>query len=217
MFTIALIARKGGSGKTTIGVHLALAAHLRGLHAVVADVDPQHSASEVLGIRPDLGPQCVPISGPGLYREQMQAMGDGADLMVIDTAAGVAEDNVNAIVLADLSILVVRPSYLDLAAAIESVAMIRRLRKPVLVVVNQAPHRRDGVEPPAVRRALKALALLGQPIAPVIVRSRQAYQSSLEAGRSAEESDDPAAAREIAELWAYVHHLAYPRRAAGAA
>ncbi len=117
--------------------------------------------------------------------------------------------------LADLSLVVVRPSFLDLAAAIESVAMIRRVKKPVLMVVNQAPPARDGVESPTVRRALKALAVLGQPIAPTLLRSRITYQSALETGRTAEELGPPAAAREVAELWAYVQHMAFSRWAAG--
>jgi len=215
MFTIALVARKGGSGKTTLGVHLALAAYLRGLYTLLADVDPQRSAIEALRPRQALGPERMSVTAAKLYDLQMSAVRQGVDVMIVDTPAGVAEDSANAVVLADLCVLVVRPTYLDLAAAIESVAMIRRLKKPVLIVVNQAPPTRDGVEPPSVRRALRALAVLGQPIAPTIIRSRLVYQSALETGRSAEEADQPAAGREIAELWAYINHLAFPRRAAG--
>ncbi len=206
MFTIALIARKGGSGKTTLGVHLALAAHLRGLNVLIADVDPQRSAVEALRPRQALGPQTVATTGVRLANLQMEALGQGCDLMMIDTAAGVAEDGAKAIVLADLSLVVVRPTYLDLAAAIESVLMVRRLHKPLLLVLNQAPAPRDGVEAPAVRRALKALSVLKQPIAPTIIRARQIYQSALETGRGAEEAGHPVAARDIAELLAFLRH-----------
>ena len=48
MRTIAVIARKGGSGKTTVAVHLAIAAHLRGKRTLLADSDPQRSSSAVL-------------------------------------------------------------------------------------------------------------------------------------------------------------------------
>ncbi|MDP3852926.1 ParA family protein [Phenylobacterium sp.] len=215
MFTIALVARKGGSGKTTIGVHLALAAFLRGLYTLVADADPQRSAIEALRARQSLGPERTGVASARLYDLQMSAVRQGTDVMVIDTPAGVAEECANAIVLADLCLLVVRPTYLDLAAAIESVAMIRRLKKPVLIVVNQAPPTRGGVEPPTVRRALRALAVLKQPVAPTIIRSRLVYQRALETGCSAEETGDLAATQEIAELWAYIHHIAFPRRVAG--
>ena len=48
MQTIAVIALKGGSGKTTVATHLALAAHLRGLDTLVADIDRQRSAYNIL-------------------------------------------------------------------------------------------------------------------------------------------------------------------------
>ena len=57
--TIAVVALKGGSGKTTIASHLALAAHLRGLDTLVVDTDPQRSTTEVLGARAASGPACI--------------------------------------------------------------------------------------------------------------------------------------------------------------
>jgi cellulose biosynthesis protein BcsQ len=43
MRAIAVIARKGGSGKTTVAIHMAIVAHLRGRQALLADSDPQRS------------------------------------------------------------------------------------------------------------------------------------------------------------------------------
>jgi chromosome partitioning protein len=212
MRTIAVIARKGGSGKTTVATHVALAAHLRGLKTLVADTDPQRSALEVLRARAGPGPERTDSTGPKLFVLQMAALRDGIDAMVIDTAAGAVEDVANAVVLADLSLLILRPTFLDLAAAIQTVDTVRRLRKPAIVVVNQAPPAREGVETPAVRRALQALSILRLPVAPAILRSRAVYQTALETGRSAEEADDPAAAQEIAALWTFIERLAFPKR-----
>jgi chromosome partitioning protein len=212
MRTIAVIARKGGSGKTTVATHLALAAHLRGLKVLVADIDPQHSSMEVFRARQASAPECVETSGPKLFPLQMAAVRSEVDLMVIDTAAGAEEDLASAVVLADLSLLVLRPTFLDLAAAIQTVDVVRRLRKPAMVLVNQAPPAREGVEAPAVKRALQALTLLRLPVAPAILRSRAIYQSALETGRSAEESDDRAAAQEIAAFWAFIERFAFAKR-----
>jgi chromosome partitioning protein len=212
MRTIAVIARKGGSGKTTVATHLALAAHLRGLKTLVADTDPQHSAMEVFRARVGPGPERTESTGPKLFALQMAAVRDGMDAMFIDTAAGAVEDVANAVVLSDLSLLILRPTFLDLAAAVHTVDTVRRLRKPAIVVVNQAPPARGGIETPSVRRALQALALLRLPVAPAILRSRTVYQTALETGRSAEEADDPAAAQEVADLWAFVERLAFPKR-----
>jgi chromosome partitioning protein len=212
MRTIAVIALKGGSGKTTLATHLALAAHLRGRKTLVADVDPQGSAREVLNARAGAGPECVAVTGAELFATQIGAVGAGFELMVVDTAAGAVEDVGQAIVLADLAILVLRPTLLDIAAAVRTVDVARRLRKAALVVVNQAPVARDGVEAPVVKRALRALDFMRLPVAPVLMRARSIYQTALETGRSAEEAGDATSAREVAALWAFIEPLAFAER-----
>jgi chromosome partitioning protein len=202
--TVAVIALKGGSGKTTVATHLALAAHLRGVATLVADVDPQHSAKGVLSARESAGPDYVATSGGELMAAKFAALGLGKQLLIIDTPAGAVEDVSEAIVLADLAILVARPTLLDLAGLAPTLSIVRRLGKPSVVVVNQAPVAREGVESPLVKRALRGLEYLQARVAPVIVRARTMYQTALETGRSAEEMSDAAAAREIAALWDYV-------------
>lgn len=204
MRTLAVIALKGGSGKTTVATHVALAAHLRGVDALVADVDPQRSARDVLGAREAVGPPCVSTNGRKLLAAQVAAAGLKKQLLVIDTPAGAVEDVGEALVLADLSLLVVRPTLLDLAGLARTLNIVRRLGKPTAVVLNQAPVAREAVEAPLVKRAMRALDYMQAPVAPVILRSRAIYQTALERGRSAEETPDRAAAKEIAALWEFV-------------
>lgn len=199
-----MIALKGGSGKTTVATHLALAAHLRGLKTLLVDTDPQASSLEVLSARQGPGPEFVSSSGAKLMAAQLAAVGLKTDLMLVDTAAGAVEDVSEAIILADAAVMVVRPTLLDIAALARTLAIVRRLRKPSTVVVNQAPVAREGVEAPVVKRALRALEYMRLPIAPVILRSRSVYQTAVETGRSAEEMADQAAASEVAALWNYV-------------
>ena len=45
MFTIALIAQKGGTGKTTLAVHVAADFEIAGDSAALVDLDPQASAA----------------------------------------------------------------------------------------------------------------------------------------------------------------------------
>lgn len=210
MRTVAVIALKGGSGKTTLATHLALAAHLRGVDALLVDVDPQRSARDVLGAREPPGPPCVTTTGPRLPSAQIAAAGLQKELLVIDTPAGSIEQVSEALAVADLALMVVRPTLLDLAGLARTLRIVRRLGKPSTVVINQAPVARENVEAPLVQRALRALDYMQAPVAPVILRSRAIYQTALERGRSAEEMSDRAAAREVAALWDYVEARTRP-------
>jgi chromosome partitioning protein len=212
MRTIAVIARKGGSGKTTVAVHLAIAAHLRGKKTLLADSDPQRSSSAVLKGRTSCGPAVCETSGVELLSLQTSAVRAGVEAFFIDTAAGAEDELAHAIVLADLSLLVIRPTFLDFAAAIRTADVLRRLKKPGLIVLNQAPVSRAGAEPPLVKKAHEALRIMRLPLAPAILRARTAYQTALETGCSAEElagSVAEQASQEIADLWAYVARLAF--------
>lgn len=204
MRTLAVIALKGGSGKTTIAAHVALAAHLRGVDTLVVDTDPQQSTTQVLGAREGPGPDCLAVEAAKLLSAQIGAGRLRKHLLIVDTPAGVLEDVTEAIVLADFALMVVRPTLLDLAALARTVGLVRRLGKPAMVVVNQAPVARAGQEAPQVKRALRALEYMRLQICPTIVRTRTVYQTALETGRSAEELGDAAAAKEIAGLWEFL-------------
>jgi len=209
MRTIAVIARKGGSGKTTVAVHLAIASHLRGRRTLLADSDPQRSSSTVLKARRGSGPDYCETSGLKLFALQVGALREGVEALVIDTPAGAEDDLAHAIVLADLSLLVIRPTFLDFAAAIRTADVLRRLHRPGLIILNQAPVSRSGTEPPLVKKAHEALRLMRLPVAPTILRARSAYQSALETGCSAEELGPSTAAQEVAELWNFVARLTF--------
>ena len=212
MRTIAVIARKGGSGKSTVAVHLALAAHLRGMSVMLADTDTQRSASQVLRNRSQSSPRVVGTTGAKLFQLQLQAQREGVDVLVVDTPAVLEEDLGHAIVTANLCLLVLRPTYLDLAATAQTSDIVRRLRKPLIGVLNQAASPRAGIEPPLVKRSLQALGLLRIPTAPAILRARAGYQWAIETGRSVEEVDGQReAAAEISALWTFVYGLTRQR------
>ncbi|MEJ0064251.1 MAG: AAA family ATPase [Caulobacteraceae bacterium] len=209
MRTIAIASRKGGSGKTTVASHLALAAHLRGRQCVIADADPQRSSTTIFKMRETEGPRCVETTGRKLFAQQLAALREGARDLIIDTPAAEEDELAYAIVIADLTVLVVRPTFLDFAAIARTADVIRRLGKRAVIVVNQAPFAREGLEAPAVRQVPAALEFVRLPIAPVVLRQRLAYQNSLATGQSVEETEPAgAAAGEIAALWRYVNEVA---------
>lgn len=199
--TIAVATRKGGTGKTTLAVHLALAAHLRGLKVVLADADPQRSASEVLRGRVGAGPRHFDTSVLDLETIQARAAASAADLLVIDTPGGPGPILREALPIADLVLLVSRPTFLDIAAAVRTQAEARAMGVQTVIVLNQAPPMRSGAETTAVDSVLEALRTNKLAVSPAIVRSRTAFQTSMAAGRSVEELGASPAAADVAALW----------------
>ncbi len=208
MKTLALISRKGGAGKTTLSVNLALTAHLAGWKTLLADIDPQRSASDALRARSQPGPSVAEINAGKLFQTRSQAIHDAYDVMLIDTPAAPDADVAVAANSADLCVLVCRPTFLDIASVARSAEMVRRLGKAGLIVLNQAPPKRGGEEPLSVQKSIEALRFCGLPVAPIGLRSRAIYQQSIARGLSVGEWDRVApAAQEIDRLWGHVAAL----------
>lgn len=79
MQTVAVVARKGGAGKTTLAVHLSIAGYLRGIKTLLADADPQRSASATLKGRTPPGPKLAETIGPKLFALQDMARRAGTN------------------------------------------------------------------------------------------------------------------------------------------
>lgn len=197
---IAVISRKGGAGKTTVAVNLALMAHARGQRVLLVDSDPQRSASHCLRARTTPGPVVREAQAGKLYQLGVSARREGFDLMIIDTPAHPDADVAQAANIADLCLIACRPTFLDIAAVLQSAEMMRRLNRRGAVVLTQAPPPRGASASPAVRRAGEALSLTGLPLLGV-VSARVVCQQSLAVGLSAREAGSVAAGGEFLELW----------------
>lgn len=189
MKTLAVMSRKGGAGKTTVAVNLALAARALGVKAVLADADPLRSACEVLREREEAASLLFETSAAKLFALTEASRRAGAELLIIDTPAAPEADVSEAVKLADLCLAVARPTYLDLAAAVRSAAIVQRLGREGLIVLNQCAPPRAGIEPPAVVKAFEALRFAGLPVAQTALRSRLVYQTAFAQRRSVLEMD----------------------------
>ncbi len=206
MRTLAVMSLKGGSGKTTVSLNLAGAAQRDGGPVVLADTDPQHSLSEALGLRHPPAPYtCVATALPKLFQFKQECQRQGARMLIIDTPPVINADLSQAVNFSDLCVVVARPTILDLNAAVKTVGMVRRLSGRVMLLLNQVPHARQGIETPMVRNAVAALAAAGIPTSDILVRNRAAYQYAASRGCSViEAGSDPAAEEEMLTLWRHI-------------
>jgi chromosome partitioning protein len=203
--TITVLSRKGGSGKTTLAVNLALTAFLAGRKVLLADIDPQRSASDALRSRVEPGPTLADITAGKLFLTKSNAMREGFDYLFIDTPAAPEADVAQAVNIADFCLVAGRPSFLDLAPIVRTAEAVRRLGKSGMVVLNQAHTNRPEVAPVAFPEIMEALRFCGLPLAPHGLRSREAFQKAMAQGRCVSEFEPGSpAARDLERLWAHV-------------
>ena len=195
--TIALVSQKGGSGKTTLAVALAVAHELAAGEAVVIDLDPQGSAGVWGDLRGDDLPPVVPAHPPRLARVLDTARNAGASLAIIDMAPREAGGAVEAARVADLVLVPCRPSAVDLAAIPASLDVSRLAGTTAAVVLNAVPARGD-----LAAQAAAAVEGFGAKLAPVMLGARVAHVRAFTAGRTAQETEPrSAAAQEIKALY----------------
>ena len=205
MKTISFISQKGGTGKTTLSVHMATIAHNLGYKVLLIDLDPQKSSFDWSRCRKIAGPVARSFKPGALFHAQIEARKLGFDVMIVDTPAATLELSLDAARVSDLSVLVSRPTIIDFRALKELAGFVRALPIASALVLNQAPPQRLGRELGLVSENINLLFELGIHLAPVAIRARQVYQASFANGLSAAEiqNTSPATA-ETNRLWSYL-------------
>lgn len=181
---LAMASLKGGTGKTTVGLNLAVTAEEAGLRTVVVDVDPQQASAKWGDLRAMTGRAPMVISAMAARLPQALSSAEqlGAKLIVIDTAAHAEGILVSTIDAADLVLIPCRPTIVDLQYLATTIQLTQLRRKNAAVVLN-------AVQTRTIDRcqAEGAISDMGLNLVPVSVSNLVAYARAITAGQGVTE------------------------------
>lgn len=196
MFTIVVATNKGGSGKTTTAINLAVAA---GEGSLLIDLDPQASSVVWGEQRGGEDPGVLGIQGYQLEKVLKSAKDNGAKFVFIDTAPHSETTALAACRNADIVLCPCRPSLADIKALSHTVDLVKLAKARGAMILNAVPTAGLKID------AQKALQSVDLSLAPVSIGQRVAFNHSFTAGQGVTEYEpNGKAASEIRHLWRWI-------------
>ena len=199
MKAITFVTQKGGSGKSTLCISLAIAAQEAGASVCILEMDRQATVSDWAEHRRSNTPEVAQIDATQLEDIMQRLQGSAYDYVFIDTPGVDSPGTLSAIRSADLCIIPCRPTPADLRAFKPTLAAIYRLEKKFAFVLNQTPPRSY-----RVRDATDGLTVLGV-LPDVNIVARNDHQDAIGMGQGVTEFNPAGqAAQEVRKLWAWI-------------
>jgi chromosome partitioning protein len=200
MQTLTFLSQKGGSGKTTLAVHSAVAAQEDGARVLIIDTDVQQSAATWRESRVEPLPLVAPVAVAQLEDVMAAARHDGITYCIIDTAPHATPEAARVAAVVDLVLIPCRPTAFDLAAAGSAVQIVRAAGVRAAFVLSACPFRA-----PEIVETRHVLETFGFPIAPTVITDRRAFARAVATGRAVTEFESEGkAAEEIRALWTWI-------------
>ena len=200
---IAVVQQKGGSGKTTLAANLAVACLGRGMRVALLDTDPQGSLGRWFMTRRErLGETGTAAAGLEFSTSsawgvayECEKLRKTADLVIVDTPPKVDADLRPALREADLVLVPVASSHVDLWATDGVLDLAARERKSAWLVLNRT---RAGTR--LVDEVAAAAAELTAGVTQARLANRVVYAETLGQGLGAIEAGRAAARAEVGAL-----------------
>jgi chromosome partitioning protein len=204
MKVISLICQKGGTSKTTTAINLAVEAVACGLEVALIDLDPQVSACDWKDIRGEKAPVVAATPVPHLDRALKAAAGAGADLAIVDTAGRTNDAAAAAARAADIILIPLQPSLIDLKTLGATLEIIRlagsKPARALLTRVRSAGTRHE--------ETTVWLQSQGVEVLPPSLGERVTYQDAYAQGLGVLEAEPAGkAAEEIRQVYLYISSL----------
>lgn len=200
MKTIAVLSRKGGTGKTTIAIHMSVAAEKAGHNTALIDLDPQASAARWRDNRTEETPAVVSAHASRLPETLHLAKEEGATFAVIDTAPHTESAALDAANAAEFVLIPCKPALIDLQAIGSTINIIKIANVPACVVMNVVPPHGNLAE-----QARMAIRHYDVGCAPCTIGQRVAFNHAYTAGLTVQEYEPRGkASGEIHELYKYI-------------
>ncbi len=198
-FTLAVIAQKGGVGKSTFARSIAVQALLEGKKAAIIDADTQATSYKWSKRRKQAAPTVVQLGESTIAEAIKKLIGRGAEFIVVDTPPH-SQPIINIVAKAsDAALIVTQPYPDDLQEVGIPAGILQALGKPSGIILNNTPTRAQ-----AVTMARAALATFPMPTCPTSITHLMAHPYASADGQTAQEREpNGKSATELAEIWAW--------------
>ena len=200
---IAITQQKGGVGKTTIAANLGVAIGLKNKRVAFVDTDPQGSLGQWFMARNDLDDKKIQVKDLGFRtasawgaRYEANNIAKDYDVVIIDTPPKMGIDGRPSIEVADLVIIPITPSQLDLWASEPTFDLVDSEKKASLLVLNRAASQTK-----LTGKILEDVKKTDRKIAKTVIGNRVDFADMMGRGRSVvEKRKTKPAALEITSL-----------------
>jgi chromosome partitioning protein len=184
---ITISQQKGGTGKTTLAVHLAMAfIKYHNLKVAIIDTDPQGSLGKWFMIRTEkkVSNENLTFKTASLWGAQYESktLKNDHDIVIIDTPPKIDSDARPSIEAADLVLIPMAASHVDFWATGAIVEIAKKANKKILAQINRSSQRSKLIE--KTKDFIKSLDLKSTE---TIIGNRQIYTSSMGEGKTAVE------------------------------
>ena len=184
---ITISQQKGGTGKTTLAVHLAMAfIKYHNLKVAIIDTDPQGSLGKWFMIRTEkkVSNENLTFKTASLWGAQYESktLKNDHDIVIIDTPPKIESDARPSIEAADLVLIPMAASHVDFWATGAIVEIAKKANKKILAQINRSSQRSKLIN--KTKEFIKSLDLDSTE---TIIGNRQIYTSSMGEGKTAVE------------------------------